>query len=252
MADEAIKEILAKAKAKKEAGDRARENARAVMAGGSPAKEPSRAYQEREMGAYGITHDDGAPDPFFAGVEEALRRYEQELKSRGIDREQLRKGIIVETEHTTDPIAAAKIAMDHLREMKDYYVRLGRMEAGECAAPEPSPSPVEGDAAGRIAERAALSEAFMASMEEMDANRQSAVMEAYQGFADRVAWLVADAGPAGMSQKVHNEVMASLLEQMPAAMGMALDLARWMPGGEREPKTRKGIKRPRMLDKLHL
>jgi len=50
------------------------------------------------------------------------------------DQRQLKTGIEVEMEHTSDPIAARKIAMDHLAEQvlagkkQDYYTRLARME----------------------------------------------------------------------------------------------------------------------------
>jgi len=41
---------------------------------------------------------------------------------------QLKKGILVEREHTDKDSVAAKIAMDHLFEMPDYYTRLAKME----------------------------------------------------------------------------------------------------------------------------
>lgn len=46
----------------------------------------------------------------------------------GIDEQQLRRGIVVELEHTDNPVIAAKIALDHLAEMRDYYARLDAME----------------------------------------------------------------------------------------------------------------------------
>jgi len=45
-----------------------------------------------------------------------------------IDPEQLKLGIIIEHEHTEDEMVAAKIALDHLVEIPDYYSRLLRME----------------------------------------------------------------------------------------------------------------------------
>lgn len=48
-----------------------------------------------------------------------------------IDDAQLQKGIEVEMEHTTSPIFAKKIALDHLTEMADYYTKLESMEGGE-------------------------------------------------------------------------------------------------------------------------
>lgn len=44
-------------------------------------------------------------------------------------KQQLRVGIKVEMEHTTDPKIAAEIAMDHLYELPDYYDRLEDMES---------------------------------------------------------------------------------------------------------------------------
>lgn len=44
------------------------------------------------------------------------------------DPEELKKGIAVEMEHTDDAKIAEEIAMDHLREDKDYYKKLEVME----------------------------------------------------------------------------------------------------------------------------
>jgi DNA-binding ferritin-like protein len=44
------------------------------------------------------------------------------------DQTQLAKGKKVEIEHTTDPLRAEEIAMDHLTEDPDYYKKLERME----------------------------------------------------------------------------------------------------------------------------
>jgi hypothetical protein len=41
---------------------------------------------------------------------------------------QLKKGIKVELEHTTDRNVAAEIALDHLNEFPDYYDRLEKVE----------------------------------------------------------------------------------------------------------------------------
>lgn len=41
---------------------------------------------------------------------------------------QLKLGIEVESEHTTDPAVAREIALDHLAELPDYYSRLRKME----------------------------------------------------------------------------------------------------------------------------
>jgi hypothetical protein len=64
--------------------------------------------------------------------------------SSRFDVEQFRAGMDVELEHGTrdpdtdvtgdDPVLTGKIALAHLRELPDYYVRLARMEAeGEAA-----------------------------------------------------------------------------------------------------------------------
>lgn len=50
-----------------------------------------------------------------------------------VDINQLSDGIYVEQEHTGDMLTAAKIALDHLKERRDYYVRLKRVE-GKSAA----------------------------------------------------------------------------------------------------------------------
>lgn len=44
------------------------------------------------------------------------------------DEEELKMGIDVEMEHTDDPLVAREIAMDHLKEIPDYYTRLAKME----------------------------------------------------------------------------------------------------------------------------
>lgn len=44
------------------------------------------------------------------------------------DKKELKDGIEVEYEHTTNPLISKKIAMDHLVEIPDYYTRLAKME----------------------------------------------------------------------------------------------------------------------------
>lgn len=48
--------------------------------------------------------------------------------------EQWRRGMEVELEHTADLATAARIALDHLRERADYYIRLRLVEgpSGPC------------------------------------------------------------------------------------------------------------------------
>ncbi len=49
-------------------------------------------------------------------------------KNKGLDEEELRMGIEVEMEHTSNPVISRKIAYDHLTEIPDYYTRLAKME----------------------------------------------------------------------------------------------------------------------------
>jgi len=51
------------------------------------------------------------------------------------DPNELKMGIKVEMEHTTNPIISRKIAMDHLVEIPDYYTRLAKMEKEADAKP---------------------------------------------------------------------------------------------------------------------
>lgn len=44
------------------------------------------------------------------------------------DEEQLYNGIVIEFEHTKDPMIAMEIAMDHLAESPNYYIELEKME----------------------------------------------------------------------------------------------------------------------------
>jgi hypothetical protein len=45
-----------------------------------------------------------------------------------VDPKQLKLGIKIEMEHTSNPMVAKRIALDHLAEIKDYYTRLVKME----------------------------------------------------------------------------------------------------------------------------
>ena len=70
---------------------------------------------------------------FFA----AGRAFEVGLTEDKVDPEQLRMGIEVEMEHTTDPEISKRISLDHLAELPDYYTRLAKMEKeGEAAKEE--------------------------------------------------------------------------------------------------------------------
>ena len=44
------------------------------------------------------------------------------------DPEQFKMGLEVEKEHTPDQAVAARITLDHLSEISDYYTRLKKME----------------------------------------------------------------------------------------------------------------------------
>ena len=48
--------------------------------------------------------------------------------SLDVIKEQLKKGIKVEKEHTTDTAVATEIALDHIAEYVDYYDRLEKVE----------------------------------------------------------------------------------------------------------------------------
>jgi hypothetical protein len=44
------------------------------------------------------------------------------------DEKEMEMGMEIEMEHTTNPIVAGRITMDHLAEIPDYYTRLIKME----------------------------------------------------------------------------------------------------------------------------
>ena len=56
------------------------------------------------------------------------RANEKSVTKEDVDSEELKMGIEVEYEHTTDKDTAQRIALDHLAEIKDYYTRLKKME----------------------------------------------------------------------------------------------------------------------------
>lgn len=49
---------------------------------------------------------------------------------KNFNQKELKRGIEVEREHTTDASIAKEIAMDHLSEDTQYYRRLSKMENG--------------------------------------------------------------------------------------------------------------------------
>jgi len=60
---------------------------------------------------------------WFAGLS-----YQYKTSPKDVDEHELMMGIKVEYEHTTNRKIAAKIALDHLTEIDDYYTRLEKME----------------------------------------------------------------------------------------------------------------------------
>jgi len=60
---------------------------------------------------------------FRSYIKEVSKEKEEEF-----DPKELRMGAEVELDHTDDKEEAKKIAMDHLREIPDYYTRLKKME----------------------------------------------------------------------------------------------------------------------------
>ena len=60
------------------------------------------------------------------------------ITEKDVDPKELKMGIKVEYEHTTDSEVAKRIALDHLAEIPDYYTRLAKMEAEGKAAKKKS------------------------------------------------------------------------------------------------------------------
>ena len=56
------------------------------------------------------------------------RANEKGITEEDVDLEELKMGIEIEYEHTTDEETAKRIALDHLSEIPDYYTRLKKME----------------------------------------------------------------------------------------------------------------------------
>lgn len=56
------------------------------------------------------------------------RAEEKGITEKDVDPKELKMGIKVEMEHTTDPLVSKEIALDHLAEIPDYYTRLEKME----------------------------------------------------------------------------------------------------------------------------
>jgi len=58
----------------------------------------------------------------------AGRAKEKGITEKDVDSKELKIGIKIEMEHTTDIDISKRIALDHLAEFKDYYTRLVKME----------------------------------------------------------------------------------------------------------------------------
>lgn len=58
----------------------------------------------------------------------AGRAYENGITVKDVNIDELRIGIKIEMEHTTDPRIALRISLDHLSEFRDYYTRLLKLE----------------------------------------------------------------------------------------------------------------------------
>lgn len=58
----------------------------------------------------------------------AGRAKEKGFEEKDADPKELKMGIKVEMEHTTNPLIAKRISLDHLAEMSDYYTKLAAME----------------------------------------------------------------------------------------------------------------------------
>jgi hypothetical protein len=64
----------------------------------------------------------------FANVLFGGRASKKGFESKDADPKELKMGIEVEKEHTSDADVAEVIALSHLSELKDYYTRLKKME----------------------------------------------------------------------------------------------------------------------------
>lgn len=62
-------------------------------------------------------------------IADLLVKYADDNISEDFLMDQLKKGIKVELEHTTDEKVAEEIALDHLDEFPDYYDRLEQAES---------------------------------------------------------------------------------------------------------------------------
>lgn len=56
------------------------------------------------------------------------RAKEKGITENDVDPDELKRGIKIEYEHTSNELIAKRIALDHLAECDDYYTRLEKME----------------------------------------------------------------------------------------------------------------------------
>ena len=87
-----------------------------------------------DLKIHGLAKEIGVePDKIETEIYKILSNILHDGKSKGkiegLNKEQLAKGIKVESEHTSIPIIQKKIAADHLTEIPDYYDRLEKMES---------------------------------------------------------------------------------------------------------------------------
>jgi hypothetical protein len=72
--------------------------------------------------------EDGVEKEIYAIVSSFISEGFSKGHDVDADPEELKMGIEVEFEHSTNPLISRKIAMDHLTEFPDYYTRLKRLE----------------------------------------------------------------------------------------------------------------------------
>jgi len=72
--------------------------------------------------------EENSTECIISDIMEAGLSYENGFTAEDADPEELKMGIIVEMEHTSNKEISEKIALDHLCEISDYYTRLSSME----------------------------------------------------------------------------------------------------------------------------
>lgn len=64
----------------------------------------------------------------YAKILSGGKAQKEDVKEKDVDKDELKKGIEVEKEHTGDKGTAEEIVLDHLAEIPDYYTKLKKME----------------------------------------------------------------------------------------------------------------------------